>query len=160
MKYALLTALLGFAFFTCLANHGKDASNPNSLANQSNSNLNDKIMGSKMKIKIGSDTFSAILYENKTTEALKAMLPLTLNMSELNGNEKYFQLSTDLPANTVNIGTIQEGDIMLWGANTLVLFYKTFQTSYRYTKIGRIENPAGLASAVGTGSTTITFELE
>lgn len=46
MKYALLVTLLGFIFFTCLANHGKDASHPNSLANQVNSNLNDKIMGS------------------------------------------------------------------------------------------------------------------
>lgn len=113
-----------------------------------------------MKIKIGSNTFTAILYENKTVEALKALLPLTLNMSELNSNEKYFQLSTNLPTNTENIGTIQEGDIMLWGENTVVLFYKSFQTSYRYTKIGRIENPAGLASAVGTESITLTFELE
>lgn len=160
MKYTLLVTLLGFIFFTCLANHGKDASHPNSLANQINSNLNDKIMGSKMKIKIGLNAFTAILYENKTVEALKALLPLTLNMSELNSNEKYFQLSTNLPTNTENIGTIQEGDIMLWGENTVVLFYKSFQTSYRYTKIGRIENPAGLASAVGTESITLTFELE
>lgn len=113
-----------------------------------------------MKIKIGSDTFTAILYENKTAEALKAMLPLTLNMSELNQNEKYFQLSNNLPTNTENIGTIQEGDLLLWGANTLVLFYQTFQTSYRYTKIGRIENPAGLAAAVGSESVMVTFELE
>ena len=67
-------------------------------------------LGSKMKIKIGSNNFTAILYENKTAGALKAMLPLTLTMSELNGNEKYFQLSTNLPTNTENIGTIQEGD--------------------------------------------------
>ncbi|MBK7874051.1 MAG: hypothetical protein IPJ74_27090 [Saprospiraceae bacterium] len=138
----------------------KDALKADSLVKQNNSNLKDKIMGNKMKIKIGSDTFTAILYENKTAEALKAMMPLTLKMSELNGNEKYFQLSTNLPTNTENIGTIEEGDIMLWGANTLVLFYKTFQTSYRYTKIGRIENPIGLASAVGSGSTTAIFELE
>ena len=36
-----------------------------------------------MKISIGSNTFIATLYENETTKALKAMLPITLKMSEL-----------------------------------------------------------------------------
>lgn len=67
-----------------------------------------------MNIKIGSNVFKAMLYENETAETLKAMMPLTLKMSELNSNEKYCQLSTNLPTNTENIGTIQEGDIMLW----------------------------------------------
>lgn len=160
MKHPLLMILLGFVFFACMVNHGKDAANADSLVKRSNSSLKDKIMDNKIKIKIGSETFVAILYENKTAEALKAMMPLTLNMSELNSNEKYVQLSTDLPTNTENIGTIQEGDLMLWGANTLVLFYKNFPTSYSYTKIGRIENPTGLASAVGPKNVTVIFELE
>ena len=36
-----------------------------------------------MRISIGSNTFIATLYENETTKALKAMLPITLKMSEL-----------------------------------------------------------------------------
>ena len=113
-----------------------------------------------MKISIGSNTFTATLYENETTKALKAMLPITLNMSELNGNEKYFHLSTDLPTNTTNPEIIHEGDLMLWGTNSLVLFYKTFSTSYKYTKIGHIDNALGLASVVSSGSVAIVFELE
>jgi hypothetical protein len=159
MKHPLLMLLLGFAFFACMANHGKDAPKAGSFVKHDGSKLKEKKMGNKMKIKIGSHTFTAILYENKTAEALRTMLPLNLNMTELNGNEKFVQLSTNLPTNTENIGTIEEGDIMLWGANTLVLFYKTFQTSYRYSKIGRIEDPNGLALAVGKESTTIIFEL-
>ncbi len=114
----------------------------------------------KMKITIGSKTFTATLYENPTVTALKAMLPLTLEMTELNGNEKYFHLATELPVDAAKPGTIQAGDLMLWQSNSLVLFYKTFRTSYSYTNLGRIDNASELATAVGSGSVTVKFELE
>ncbi len=114
----------------------------------------------KMKITIGSKTFEATLEDNPTVTKLKALLPLRLNMTELNGNEKYYDLSTRLPTDARRPGTIQAGDLMLYGDNTLVLFYKTFKTSYTYTRLGRINNPSGLAAAVGTGDVSVTFESE
>lgn len=113
-----------------------------------------------MKIKIKDHTFTATLYDNATANALKSILPVTVNMTDLNGNEKYFHFSTNLPVNASKPGTIHTGDLMLWGTNSLVLFYKTFSTSYSYTKIGRINEPTGLAAAVGSGNVTITFELQ
>ena len=114
----------------------------------------------QMRIKIGSSSFIATLEDNATATAFRAQLPLTLNMVELNGNEKYSGLSTSLPTNASNPGTIQSGDLMLYGSQTLVLFYKTFSTPYSYTRLGRINDPAGLAPAVGSGNVTVTFQRE
>jgi hypothetical protein len=75
-------------------------------------------------------------------------------------NEKYFHLTTELPMDAANPGTIQAGDLMLWQANRLVLFYEAFRTSYSYTKLGRIDDDSGLATAVGSGRVKIRFELE
>jgi hypothetical protein len=37
-----------------------------------------------------------------------------VDMKELNGNEKYFHLATDLPVDAATPGTIQAGDLMLF----------------------------------------------
>ena len=114
----------------------------------------------KLKITIGSNSFTGTLYKNASVTAFKEQLPMTMNMKELNGNEKYFDLPTYLPHNALNPGTIQSGDLMLYGSSTVVLFYKTFSTSYNYTALGRIDNPSALAAALGRGNVTVTFEAE
>jgi hypothetical protein len=62
-----------------------------------------------------------------------------------------------LPANASAPGTLRNGDLMLYGAETLVLFYLTFESPYSYTPIGRLQDPGGLASALGPGAVRITF---
>ncbi|WP_373551369.1 cyclophilin-like fold protein [Haliscomenobacter sp.] len=117
-------------------------------------------MRDKLKITVGAKTFSATLGDNAAATALKKLLPMTVEMTELNSNEKYFRLLSNLPANASNPGTIQVGDLMLYGSNTLVLFYESFSTAYTYTKIGRIDDASGLAAALGAGNVKVSFELE
>jgi hypothetical protein len=95
----------------------------------------------EIQILIGTSSFSAELEINATAQAFIDRLPLTLTMADLNNNEKYFDLTEGLPSNASNPGTIQNGDLMLYGSNTLVLFYKGFSTSYNYTRIGKINRP-------------------
>ena len=111
----------------------------------------------KIEIIAENKTFSATLYDNAAAKALMDMLPLTLDMSELNGNEKYYYLDTSLPTNASRPSGIKTGDIMLYGNSCLVLFYESFSTSYSYTPIGHIDDPAGLAAALGSGNVQVTF---
>ena len=121
---------------------------------------NTETMNDTLLIKIGGKEFTVTLLDNPSAAAFKAMLPLTINMTELNGNEKYFRLSKNLPTNESNPGTIKSGDLMLYGSNTFVLFYESFSTPYSYTKLGKIGNPAGLATALGTGNVTVSISLK
>ena len=105
-------------------------------------------------------TFTATMEQNSTAEAFRVLLPLTLEMQELNGNEKYHYLSQSLPTNRTKVGTIHAGDIMLYGDNCVVVFYETFTTAYQYTPIGHITNPKGLKEALGSGKVTISFTSE
>ncbi|HYC83647.1 MAG TPA: cyclophilin-like fold protein [Chryseosolibacter sp.] len=128
-------------------------------ANVSDAPQTSELMKDTIKIIIGHNNFTAILESNATANEFKKMLPLTISMKDLNSNEKFFDFADNLPASASNPRTINSGDLMLWGSNTLVLFYKTFNTSYSYTRLGKIENPTGLAKAVGPGNVTVTFQL-
>ena len=152
MKGLLILVSFVISFASCAT----CSKNSASLAN--NDSLNST--GSKMKIKIGNSTFTATLYDNATATAFKSLLPISVNMIELNGNEKYVDLSRSLPTSASNPRTIQNGDLMLYGSSTLVLFYKSFSTSYSYTKIGRIDDVTGLVAALGSGNVSMTYELE
>jgi hypothetical protein len=121
---------------------------------------NNPISVNKLKIKVGEKTFVATILVNSTAKAFQALLPLTLNMEELNDNEKFAQLPRTMPTNASVPASIQSGDLMMYGSSTFVLFYKSFSTTYSYTKIGEIDDVSGLAAALGSGNVTVIFETK
>ena len=108
-----------------------------------------------INVKVGNKTFNGVLYDNPTSKALMKRMPISYKMSDLNRNEKYKYLSYTLPTNEKSVKRIKAGDIMLYGDDCLVVFYKSFKTSYNYTRIGRITNVKGLKTAAGKGKVTV-----
>ena len=107
-------------------------------------NLDDSIKESdtlnKVNVIINGNKYVADLEDNETVKEFINLLPNEFSMAELNGNEKYIYLDNNLPSNPVSVKHINKGDIMLYGDNCLVIFYKSFDTNYSYTKIGHIAN--------------------
>lgn len=112
----------------------------------------------KMQVVINGTSFTAQLDSGKAASELCNMLPLTITMQELNGNEKHGDLPDTLTQETYAPGQIHAGDILLWGADTLVIFYKDFPTQYSDTKIGKILEPEGLRDVLGAGDAEVRFQ--
>ena len=112
-----------------------------------------------MWMTIGTQRFAVSLEDNPSAPAFVQLLPATLEMAELNGNEKHARLPRSLPTNALRPGTIRSGDVLLYGNDTLVVFYQTFRSSYSYTQIGRITESAGLAKAIGPGNPRVAFTV-
>ena len=104
----------------------------------------DEILGGfykmNVKININNKEYTLNLENNTTTKSFINLLPSEYTMKELNGNEKYIYLDNTLPIDPISPKHINKGDVMLYSNNCLVIFYKSFDTTYSYTKIGHIDN--------------------
>jgi hypothetical protein len=159
MKYSLAIIIFIFPLLVLAACSREEVVQPDHRTKE-NVNKNDEPMKDKITITVATKVFTATLEKGASADAFKALLPLTLDMKDLNSNEKFFDFSNRLPTDQSNPPTISTGDLMLWGSNTLVLFYRSFSTSYSYTRLGKVENTGGLAEALGSGNVTVRFELQ
>ena len=112
----------------------------------------------KIKIHIGEKVFDATLEDNPSMREIVKNFPLEITMTELNGNEKYYRFNKNFPSADKKVSEIHTGDLMLYSSSYLVLFYKNFSTSYSYTRLGKIDNPADLEKFVGASNVKIRFE--
>lgn len=156
-KVALALCFIACVAFLCGCEKKEETIN-NASSNQTiEKEENDKMDTFKINVSIKGQTFQATLEDNETSRAFLKKLPLTLSMEELNGNEKFHYFDSTFPSNPTKISKINAGDIMLYGNDCLVLFYSTFETNYRYTRIGKLDNPSEIKDIVGSGNIEITF---
>ena len=150
MKKILIIVICCLLLFTgCKNNYNNDNINKNETNNSitQNNDINgsdEKV--SNIKVIINDKTYTLKLENNKTVEEFIDFLPQEFTMNELNGNEKYVYMNNSLTTNQYNPKHIEKGDVMLYGDNCLVIFYKSFDTSYSYTKIGHIDNMTNLGN--------------
>ena len=112
---------------------------------------------SRMWMTVGERRFAITLADTEAARAFAAMLPLTLDMEELNGNEKKKELPVPLPTDASRPGTIRNGDLLLWGSRTIVVFYLSFESPYAYTRLGRVDDPSGLPLSLGRHNVRVVF---
>ncbi|WP_199519311.1 cyclophilin-like fold protein [Gordonibacter sp. 28C] len=111
-----------------------------------------------MLVTIDGQEIAVTLDDNETARAFAALLPLELDMLDVNGNEKFAALADPLPSHASAPGRIEAGDLMLYGDDGVVLFYESFSSSYSYTRLGRVDDPSALASVADAASVRVTFE--
>jgi quercetin dioxygenase-like cupin family protein len=113
-----------------------------------------------MWMTIGKRSFANTLADTQAARALAAQLPLSLDMADLNGNEKHADLAQPLPSAATRPGTIHAGDVMLYGTRTVVVFYETFRSSYSYTRLGHVDDAFRLRAALGLGKARVSFSAQ
>ena len=121
---------------------------------------NMKTSENEIIITVGGVEFTAVLADTDAARGFYSLLPLTIEMDELNGNEKYHYLDSSLAADASRPDRINAGDLMLYGSSCVVLFYESFSTSYTYTALGHITDADGLRDTLGAGSVTVTFSAK
>ncbi len=152
MKKTIVLVICSLAILTGCINNS-DNINKNKINN--NNEVEEKdVRVNEIKVTINNNIYKLNLEKNKTVEEFINILPKEFNMKELNGNEKYIYLDKSLPTNSSDPKRINAGDVMLYGNNCLVIFYKSFDTSYQYTKIGHIEN----LDDIGSENITVIFK--
>ena len=157
MKHLIASIMLLGAL--CLGMSSCDKDREAIVATDMENGITNNPTGSKIKIIVGTAVFTATLNDSQAANAFKAMFPLSIKMEDLNSNEKFYNFPGTLPNSASAGGNIQVGDLMLFGNNCLVLFYKGFNTSYSYTRLGKIDNVTGLVAALGSRDVNVRFEL-
>ena len=154
-KRILLIAICSLLIITGCSNKTNNDINSSKTNNsQINETKESDEKVSDIKVIINDKEYTLNLDNSKTVEEFIDLLPQEFNMSDLNDNEKYVYMNNSLATNSYYPKHIQKGDVMLYGDNCLVIFYKSFDTNFSYTKIGHIDNLDNLED----GSITVKFE--
>lgn len=108
-----------------------------------------------MILKIGETEVPVTWEENPSVEALKKLLPLTIEMSMYGGFEQVGPIGQEIVSNDEQTKT-EPGDIVLYSGDQIVIFYGN--NSWAYTQLGHVNLPQEeMAELLAHGDVTITI---
>ncbi len=108
-----------------------------------------------MILRIGETEVPVIWEENPSVDALKELLPLTVEMSMYGGFEQVGPIGQEIVSNDEQTKTAP-GDIVLYSGDQIVIFYGN--NSWAYTRLGHVDLPQEeMAALLGQGDVTVTI---
>ncbi|WP_423216695.1 cyclophilin-like fold protein [Streptococcus equinus] len=109
-------------------------------------------------VTIAGESFELILENNASAIALVKLLPLELDMADVNGNEKFYLLADHLPSHEQCSCSIKAGDLLLCQTNELTFFYDDCKTCFKYTYLGHVKDTMKFKKAMAGKKVTVVFE--
>lgn len=114
-----------------------------------------------VNVTIGSRTFKAVLEDNAAAHALVALAPLELKLNKWDGNKEYYiqmQQKFDV-AGIAQPKEFLQGDLAIYSGISLVIFYGKTGNTGGYVKIGHVENPKDLESALDKANGLVKISI-
>lgn len=109
-------------------------------------------------VTIAEETFELFLENNASAQAFSELLPLELEMVDVNGNEKFYLLADHLPSQERCSCLIKAGDLLLCQTNELTFFYDDSKTCFKYTYLGHVKDSQNFRKAMTGKIVTVIFE--
>ena len=111
-----------------------------------------------MKLTIGETEVPVTWEDNASVDALRELLPLTIQMSMYGGFEQVGPIGQRIVRDDKQT-TTNSGDIVLYSGNQIVVFYGS--NSWAYTRLGHVDlSQQEMRDLLGHGDVTITMKEE
>ena len=122
----------------------------------SNSSSTSTKKEENMKLSIDNQELDVAWEDNDSVQAIKGILPLTINMHEYGGFEQTGSIGQSIVKNDSRIDVVP-GDIVLYSGNAISVFYST--SSWSYTRLGHINLNKNELNAL-LNKESVTFVLK
>ena len=165
MLVVMVAAMVGMSIFMRTGfqsfrhEHVKPVETTKSDSESKSDNKEDKKTNAikNISLRINGTYFMMSVDEGEAGQEFAKSTPFELEMLELNGNEKYYEGDETLPTKEYKPEHIEAGDVMLYGDNTIVIFYKSFDTEFSYTRLGKIKGGENLEAMMRGEKVTVEF---
>ena len=169
-RIALLCLLLGALLSGCASENTAPVQAEQSAASSEAETISESIpaeesvtskeetteMKDTIQLLIGETEVPVTWEDNASVEALKALRPLTIQMSMYGGFEQVGRIGQSIVSDDEEI-TTDSGDIVLYSGNQIVIFYGS--NSWAYTKLGHVDlSRKEMQELLGGGNVEITLK--